>query len=164
MEKTGLFDYLNKLGEDKQSLMDKYPALSGNKPASPAGSVNPATSAAPVSSAATSSDSQISDDHANQLFTPVKIIPVTNLPKIQPTNTAPSPQTAPTPVAPPVQIGQTGISPDVLQARNTSQDQLATQMAAPPPPQMNLPKYGGSSGDGTATTLTALSLLAKFLI
>ena len=162
MEKAGVFDYLNKMGEQKQAMMDKYPALSGAKKA-PAGAVAPSgddyaswdTAAPAISGAAApaADNSATADDNQNLLITdqaaedlfkntsgaqPVinKVLPPA---QVQPGSAAP----------PPVGGAQiSGVSPDVMQPRNMGQDQLAMEVASAPPPQMNLPQYGKQGGGG----------------
>lgn len=55
------------------------------------------------------------------------------------------------------------ISPDLLKARNSAQDQIPMGMASAPPPQMNLPQYGKQGGGG-GDALEMLSSLAALFI
>lgn len=59
---------------------------------------------------------------------------------------------------------QSFTTPDVLTARNSSQDQIPMQMASAPPPQVNLPQYGKQSGGGGASALSALASLATLFV
>lgn len=59
---------------------------------------------------------------------------------------------------------QSFTTPDVLTARNSSQDQIPMQMASAPPPQMNLPQYGKQSGGGGGSALSALTSLATLFV
>ena len=178
MEKAGVFDYLNKMGEQKQAMMDKYPALSGAKKA-PAGAVAPSgddyaswdTAAPAISGAAAPAEdnSATADDNQNPLITdqaaedifkntsgqqPVinKVLPPA---QVQPGSAAP----------PPVGGAQiSGVSPDVMQSRNMGQDQLAMEVASAPPPQMNLPQYGKQGGGGGGDALKILTSLATLFV
>jgi len=168
MEKTGLFDYLNKIGEEKQAMMDKYPGLSAKKPdgsaAPPAVStpVPAVAGAAPPVAADTSTSVDaiqnvpISDEAADNLF---KNTPGTVTNKVLPASTF-VPGAAAQPPAGGPQIS--GVSPDVMQPRNMGQDQLAMDVAIAPPPQMNLPQYG-KQGGGAGNALSALSSLFTLL-
>ena len=156
MEKTGLFDYLNKLGENKQAMMDKYPGLSAKKPD---GSAAPPAAADTSTSVDAIQNVPISDEAADNLFKntsgaqPVinKILPPA---EIQPRSAAP----------PPVGGAQiSGVSPNVIQPRNMGQDQLAMDATFAAPPQMKLPQYGSGS-NSIASTLGTIATLAKFFI
>jgi hypothetical protein len=59
---------------------------------------------------------------------------------------------------------QSFTTPDVLTARNSSQDQIPMQMASAPPSQMNLPQYGKQSGGGGGSALSALTSLATLFV
>ena len=169
MEKAGVFDYLNKVGEQKQAMMDKYPGLSAKKPD---GSAAPPAASAPVpavtnaavpaaDNSATVDNNQnplISDDAADNLFKntsgaqPGAVINQVLPPaKIQPGVAAPPP------VVGGAQIS--GVSPDVIQPRNMGQDQLAMDVAVAQPPPLNLSQYGKQGGGGGGSALSALSSL-----
>jgi len=59
---------------------------------------------------------------------------------------------------------QSFTTPDVLTARNSSQDQIPMQMASAPPPQINLPQYGKQGGGGAGSALSALTSLATLFV
>lgn len=172
MEKAGLFDYLNKMGEQKQAMMDKYPAL-GKKPdgsaAPPAAAASAPTSAAAptINNAATADKNQdrfITDDEATATFqtTPINVKAETN-PRVNsaPVQTAPIAPGAVAPLPEMNGINFSGVSPDMYQQRDASQDQtaLAMQTGSPStyPSPMNLPQYGqNSSGSGGLSSLLKL--------
>lgn len=149
MEKSGLIDFLNKVGEQKQSILDKYPNLNPNK--QPVGAVPPVAPApiastpvstpAPVTNATVDNQSMptIADDAAMNVFNPVPITAPVSKPNNVDTETITPTQTMPS-------LGNVGVSPDILQQRNSAEDQTALQVAAMPPPQMNLPQYGRQGG------------------
>lgn len=179
MEKAGVFDYLNKIGEQKQAMMDKYPALSGAKKA-PAGAVAPSgddyaswdTVAPAISGAAApaADNSATADNNHNPLITDQA---AENLfkntsetqPGAIPTKVLAPSTFQPGSVAPPPVGGAqiSGVSPNVMQPRNMGQDQLAMEVASAPPPQMNLPQYGKQGGGGGSSALSALSSLFTLL-
>jgi hypothetical protein len=158
MEKTGLFDYLNKLGENKQAMMDKYPGLSAKKPD---GSAAPPAAADTSTSVDAIQNVPISDEAADNLFK--------NTSGAQP-NASPTKVLAPSTfkpgaAAPPPANGAqfSGVSPNVIQPRNMGQDQLAMDATFAAPPQMKLPQYGSGS-NSIASTLGTIATLAKFFI
>ena len=172
MDKAGVFDYLNKMGEQKQAMMDKYPGLSAKKP--DGSSAPPAVStpvpvvagaAAPVAAetSATLNDNQnplITDQSAENLFEPTfKAQPGAVINQVLPPSTFQPKSAAPPPVGG-AQIS--GVSLDAMQPRNMGQDQLAMDVATAPPPQMNLPQYG-KQGGGAGSALSALSSLFTLL-
>jgi hypothetical protein len=59
---------------------------------------------------------------------------------------------------------QSFTTPNVLTARNSSQDQIPMQMASVPPSQMNLPQYGKQGGSGGGSALSALASLATLFV
>jgi hypothetical protein len=176
MEKTGLFDYLNKIGEEKQAMMDKYPGMTGAKKA-PAGAVAPSgddyaswdTAAPAISGAAApaADNSAIADNNQNPLITDQaaenlfkntsEAQPGTVINKVLPASTFTPKAATPPPVVGGAQIS--GVSPDVMQPRNMGQDQLAMDVAVAQPPPLNLPQYGKQSGGGGGSALSALSSL-----
>ncbi len=175
MEKTGLFDYLNKIGEEKQAMMDKYPGMTGAKKA-PAGAVAPSgddyaswdTAAPAISGAAApaADNSAIADDNQNPLITDEAAENVfKNTSETQP-GAIPTKVLAPSTfkpgaaAPPPVGGAQiSGVSPDVIQPRNMGQDQLAMDVASAPAPQINLPEYGKKSGGGGEIAQLAMKFL-----
>ena len=172
MDKAGVFDYLNKMGEQKQAMMDKYPGLSAKKPD---GSAAPPAASAPVSSvinatAPAADNSATVDNNQNPLITDEAAENVfKNISETQP-NAIPTKVLAPSTfqpgsaAPPPVGGAQiSGVSPDVMQPRNMGQDQLAMEVASAPPPQMNLPQYGKQGGGGGSSALSALSSLFTLL-
>jgi hypothetical protein len=168
MEKAGVFDYLNKVGEQKQAMMDKYPGLSAKKPD---GSAAPPAVSTPVSSvinaAAPAADNSATvDNNQNPLITDEAAENVfKNTSETQP-NAIPTKVLAPSTfqpgsaAPPPVGGAQiSGVSPDVMQPRDVGQDQLAMEVASAPPPQMNLPQYGKQSGGGGDIAQLAMKFL-----
>jgi hypothetical protein len=173
MEKAGVFDYLNKMGEQKQAMMDKYPGLSAKKPD---GSAAPPAASAPVSSvinatAPAADNSATVDNNQNPLITDEAAENVfKNISETQP-NAIPTKVLAPSTfqpgsaAPPPVGGAQiSGVSPDVMQPRNMGQDQLAMEVASAPPPQMNLPQYGKQGGGGGGDALKILTSLATLFV
>ena len=174
MDKAGVFDYLNKMGEQKQTMMDKYPALAKK----PDGSAAPPAVSAPVSAitgdaapvtdnSATADNNQnplISDEAADNLFKNTSETQPSTIPtKILAPSTFQPGSVAPPPVGG-AQIS--GVSPNVIQLRNMGQDQLAMDMASAPPSQMNLKQYGqpGSSGIGSKVATAFVTKLLTSLI
>lgn len=174
MDKAGVFDYLNKMGEQKQTMMDKYPALAKK----PDGSAAPPAVSAPVSAitgdaapvtdnSATADNNQnplISDEAADNLFKNTS----ETQPSAIPTKVLAPSTFQPGSVAPPPVGGAqiSGVSPNVIQLRNMGQDQLAMDMASAPPSQMNLKQYGqpGSSGIGSKVATAFVTKLLTSLI
>ena len=164
MDKAGVFDYLNKMGEQKQTMMDKYPALAKN----PDGSAAPPAVSAPVTdNSATADNNQntlISDEAADNLFKNTSETQPSAIPtKVLAPSTFQPGSAAPPPVGG-AQIS--GISPNAMQPRNMGQDQLALDMASAPPSQMNLKQYGqpGSSGIGSKVATAFVTKLLTSLI
>lgn len=164
MDKAGVFDYLNKMGEQKQTMMDKYPALAKN----PDGSAAPPAVSAPVTdNSATADNNQntlISDEAADNLFKNTSETQPSAIPtKVLAPSTFQPGSAAPPPVGG-AQIS--GISPNAMQPRNMGQDQLAMDMASAPPSQMNLKQYGqpGSSGIGSKVATAFITKLLTSLI
>lgn len=164
MDKAGVFDYLNKMGEQKQTMMDKYPALAKN----PDGSAAPPAVSAPVTdNSATADNNQntlISDEAADNLFKNTSETQPSAIPtKVLAPSTFQPGSAAPPPVGG-AQIS--GISPNAMQPRNMGQDQLAMDMASAPPSQMNLKQYGqpGSSGIGSKVATAFVTKLLTSLI
>jgi len=180
MEKAGVFDYLNKMGEEKKAMMDKYPALSGAKtpngsavpPAAsapaPAPAPAPAVAAPPVAEDTSTpvnatEERLITDDDAVNLFEPAFKAQPSAIPTkvLEPSTFTPG-SAAPPPVVGGAQIS--GVSPNVMQLRNMGQDQLAMDVASAPPSQMNLPQYGKKDGGGGGDALKILTSLATLFI
>lgn len=175
MDKAGVFDYLNKMGEQKQTMMDKYPGLSTKKPdgsAAPpvvSAPVSGVTGAAPPAAADTSTSVDaiqnvpISDEAADNLFKNTSgAQPGTVTNKVLPASTF-----VPGAAAQPVDGAQiSGVSPNAMQPRNMGQDQLAMDVASAPPSQMNLKQYGqpGSSGIGSKVATAFVTKLLTSLI
>jgi len=185
MDKAGVFDYLNKVGEQKQAMMDKYPALSGKKPAgaiapspsgddyaswdtaSPAisGAVDPAAAKPSVTNNATLNSDEltpISEDAANNLFKPIEEAPAISNPiKQRTTDNAPF---KPLQAAPPPQVGFSGVSPNALEPRNPAQDETAmqAQYASNQNPNQSVGQ-GGNNGGGEVAQKVASTLLSLFL-
>lgn len=176
MEKAGVFDYLNKVGEQKQAMMDKYPGMTGTKK-TPVGAVAPSgddyaswdTAAPAISGAAAPAavdNSAIADDNQNPLITDEAAENVfKNTSETQP-GAIPTKVLAPSTfkpgaaAQPPVGGAQiSGVSPDVIQPRNMGQDQLAMDVASAPPPQLNLPQYGKQGGGGGDIAQLAMKFL-----
>ena len=164
MDKAGVFDYLNKMGEQKQTMMDKYPALAKN----PDGSAAPPAVSAPVTdNSATADNNQntlISDEAADNLFKNTSETQPSAIPtKVLAPSTFQPGSAAPPPVGG-AQIS--GISPNAMQPRNMGQDQLAMDVASAPPSQMNLKQYGqpGSSGIGSKVATAFVTKLLTSLI
>ena len=171
MDKAGVFDYLNKMGEQKQAMMDKYPGLSAKKPDTAA---VPPVASTPVSVGAAApvavDNSAIADDNQNPLITDEAAENVfkntsETQPSAIPTKVLAPSTFQPGSVAPPPVGGAqiSGVSPNVMQPRNMGQDQLAMEVASAPPPQMNLPQYGKQGGGGGSSALSALSSLFTLL-
>ena len=169
MDKAGVFDYLNKMGEQKQAMMDKYPGLSAKKPD---GSAAPPAASAPVSSvinatapaadnSATVDNNQnplITDEAAENVFKNTSETQPSAIPtKVLAPSTFQPGVAAPPPVVGGAQIS--GVSPDVIQPRNMGQDQLAMDVAVAQPPPLNLSQYGKQGGGGGGSALSALSSL-----
>jgi hypothetical protein len=173
MEKAGVFDYLNKMGQEKQAMMDKYPGLSARKPdgsaAPPAASAlapAPAVSAPPVAANTSApvnatEDAPISDDAADNLFKNTSgAQPGAVINQVLPASTFTPGSAAPPPVVGGAQIS--GVSPNVMQPRNVGQDQLAMDVASAPPSPLNLPNYqkkGNGQGEVVQLAMKFLPML-----
>lgn len=179
MEKAGVFDYLNKVGEQKQAMMDKYPGMTGAKKAS-AGAVAPSgddyaswdTAAPAITGAAppaantsapvnATEERLITDDDAVNLFEPAFKAQPSAIPTkvLEPSTFTPGPA-APPPVVGGAQIS--GVSPNVMQPRNMGQDQLAMDVASAPPAPLNLPNYqkkGNGQGEVVQLAMKFLPML-----
>lgn len=179
MEKTGLFDYLNKIGEEKQAMMDKYPGMTGVKKA-PVGAVAPSgddyaswdTAAPAIAGAAApaADNSATADDNQNSLITDQAAEDLfKNTSGAQPgaviNQVLPASTFTPGPAAPPLVVGGaqiSGVSPNVMQPRNMGQDQLAMDVASAPPPPLNLPNYqkkGNGQGEVAKLAMKFLPML-----
>jgi hypothetical protein len=150
MEKTGLFDYLNKAGQQKQAMLDKYPGLAPKTANPPAGAAVPSVAnPAPV---APNSTGTVNTYPVNTTVFENTVPPIDQAPANQPIQTQPPNNGMSTEDAADHSMGIKGsfMNPDLFKPRDATQDQtaLAMQTASPSvyPSPMNLPQYGQNSG------------------
>jgi len=166
LEKSGVVGMLNDMGQAKKDMMSKYPGLAPTNAAPP-----PATQNQPVPPVVQSEPVFQPEVPDNTPSSVGQVLPIDyssqpiqyDTPPLNPNNGMSVEDAADHSMG----IKGSFLSPDTLKTRDPGQDQMATEMATAPPPQLNLPQYGkqgGGGGGGGGDMLSTIATLAKFFI